>query len=492
MMPVSKLQALHTYLRSLLSNAINRLLGRRALSTLLKPPEVPSALGLPDGATQVNLLHRSVLDQPLRVNIPLWENSAPPGEKETVTLRWRNNTSFSKPLTGPINQADLFIEIPPEELIEGVQRLWYEVTEWITEQVFLSEEIQVTIDKTPHTVTGAGLDFPPQVISDGVTDRWLTDNGDLVVPVRPLYQTPGAGDTLRWFWSNTVSGQELAGEKVLSLADITAGIKVTFTEDLIRSRPEGDFYAHFKVLDRAGNESADSARVPIKVSAAPIARFLPRPDVLNAPGDSLDPSDSTGGATVKIPSNAVIYPDEAVVVYWGVPDTVGAFETAAPSSSGDREYRIPAANIAPWIGKTVVVYYTVMENGVPLKSFECPLQVEKLSGMRTIQFLPLSGTGNLPLSQIAENGYATFTLLPWQFIALDQFLRVTLEGDVTINVLDAEPITTTTGVITAGRASKADLRRLGVNKIFSIKAWVSFDNKATWQPFGIARPRLIE
>jgi hypothetical protein len=467
----------------------------------LPPPDIPGLLpDIPGG--EPNLLPKALASKLLRVEFKMWQNSNPEvGYPEHLTLYMNGMLVQQKTWTTPVLPSELYIMIQPNWLIEGEHTLHYVVMTFNGMEAD-SEELIITIDKTaPMLINDGPLEFPPEVISGGVTEQYLKANGDQLVAEVPDYDVPKPGDILTFYWGSSATGSAETGTLTLTEGDIGQPITVTFTGAMILERGDGLRYAYYRIDDRAGNRSQKAEEVALTVKAKPVPRVLPPVDIKDAPGSeeysTLNPLDAINGATVIIRPNAVINEGESVVVQWADPGSPGAYRTDAPIAPDLRQYLIPKAFIPQHIDKVIPVTYEVFEPGVadPHRSRVHYLTVSRLTGLPIVQCTEVSGN-TLSLAQLV-GGYARFTLDSWPFMATDQFLDVWVQGvnsagqGIRVDVWKEQPVPEVANKIDVGRISVADLQRFQINQQLDFKASVSFNGKRDWIAFGTSTATLI-
>jgi hypothetical protein len=464
---------------------------------LLKVPSVGAILdNIPGG--QVNLLPASVLKDPLRVDIPMWFGSSPaPGEPEHLYLYWNNVKVAEKTWTAPVPPGDLFLMVEPRYLnAAGTYPLHYEVMThngaWAS-----SDPLTLTITSSPALGDGGGrLLFDAEVASGGVTAQYLEAHGDKVLAEVPPYSPVWPGDTLSWYWDQRQYTDEWVDSRTLTEVDIGKAILLTFEGEMIRDRGEGDRFVHYRIENRAGNQSDHSRFANVQV--VPAARDLPWPVVDGATGTGkdvvLDPFDAEEGATVVIADTVVIKPNEQLWVQWGEPGSLGAFRTASPVVAGTRRYKIPKREIALNIGKALPVYYEAVGPDGPLRS-----EIRQLSVMAL-------DLGKLPLIQcshvVYQHGQAVLnwkdiplegvklTLKPWPLMMLDQHIRIVVWGPTIMEAREwvavhKRPLAAqelTAGIFGTDNLTvpKSWLADLIPDQGFVVSVYVSFDSGVTW------------
>ena len=463
----------------------------------LKLPSVGAVLdNIPGG--QENLLPASALKDPLRVDVPMWRHSEPsPDEPEHLYLFWNSNKVAEKTWTAPVPPGDLFLMVEPRYLSAvGTHRLHYEAMTfngaWAP-----SDPLMLTIASPPALGGDEGrLLFDSEVVGGGVTVHYLETHGDKVLAEVPTYSRAWPGDTLSWYWDQRLYTDELVGSRTLTQADTEKPIVLTFEGTMIRERGEGDRFVHYRIEDRAGNNSGHSR--PVNVEVVPAARDLLWPVVEGATGTGkdivLDPFDAEEGATVVIADTVVIKPNEQLWVQWGEPGSLGAFRTTSPIVAGTRRYKIPKREVALNIGKVLPVYYEVVGPDGPLRS-----EIRQLKVMALDQ-------GKLPISQcshvVYQQGQAVvnwrdippeglkLTLKPWPFMTTDQHIWIKVFGPTILEgrewvAVPKRPLAAqelVAGVCGTDNltVSKSWLGDLIPDQGFFVSVYVSFDSGITW------------
>jgi hypothetical protein len=476
---------------------------------LLPKPIVSVLLPDHDDWDETGLLPADLANKPLEIEIlpwvetPIadgvsilrvyWNNGTPVYEKQWTADKWEGNN----PPAG-----DLLFELGAQHVKHGTHELRYEVT-LFAGHLDWSKTLTVTIDEIPPSLANNSRLI---IDTDRVTEQYLIDNDDKVQAQVPAYDRDRPGDIITWYWSKNPSNVVPADEvdsRTLPRGESGRPLPLDFPGDMIRAKGDGDFFALYRLRDRAGNFSPYSTPYPLKVEVTPAPRILPAVRVKDAQGGagggSLDPFKAINGATVTIPQEAVIHDGEGVFVQWAEEGSVGAFRTDIPNPADSWDYKIPKDKIAQHLGKTIPVYYEVFEPGIvePHTSNNYSLQVRELTGWPTIQCDKVSG-GQLRLGNIAEGGHASFTLGSWTFMAVDQFLTVEVRGvdssnqQVRIEVLTESPVSGVAPPIPAGRISKTDLRRFRIGSPLEVRVSVSFDAKQTWKAFPRLTPTLVD
>lgn len=361
-----------------------------------------------------------------------------------------------------------------------------------------SHPISVTIDKTPPVLAGANdpLVFPSDLIGNRVTARYLADHGNKVPATVPEYFTRKPGDVIRWYWEQSPLGQMLAGDKTLTLVDMSLEIEID--GDVIVASGDGQRYATYEVRDRAGNLSALSRAALLTVDAQPIPLLAPSvKDSVPAGGGkgTLDPMLVTGGAVVIIPAEVDLQPTDQVKVFWTGVSPEASHEADMPIAPGGREYAVPASAVPGNIGsgREVQVYYTVTrQSGKTEPSAVYPLTILPISDSKfpKPQCQQASGTpATLRLSAV-PNG-ADFFVAPWAFMAVGQKMHMWAEGvdkntggDLYFDLFKDREVTA--AELASGVHAllvRSFLEQLKLNAVFLVDFEVSFDGGLSYLGF---------
>lgn len=466
------------------------------------PPSIPALLpDIADG--ELNLLPFKATFTPLRVEFPMWRHSDPsPEEPETLELFINERPVAKRQWTAPVKDVELFIDVEARFLIEGHHDIHYQVTVHYGETV-PSEKLRIIIDKTPpYLGENDDLVYPPEVIRNGVTERYLEANGDQLLGQVPKYTGAAVGDKVRWYWSASPVGKELVGIRELIKADLDTPLTLAIPGDFIRQSKDGPRFARYEVQDRAGTAIQRSLAVGIGAAVLPAPRNLPPIKVVQAIGtaffSTLKPRDALNGATLEIPSDAVLEDDDLITVFWGEPGTVGAYSSDVPITPGGRRFQVPKANIAPHMGKAIEVRYQVKTRADELFDSQIHrLQVEWLTGLPVVQCDKITDH-LLVLSTMGDR--ASFSLPTWQHMATSQFVTVWLEGvkrgapreKVTLPLVSEAPVPGENSAMPVGSLAKGQLQQLESGYQFQVKVRVSFDDKQSWLTFPHTSATLVD
>lgn len=410
---------------------------------LLKPVEVPALLEDIDGGEK-NLLPVTATQQPLCVVVPMWPFSGPrPDEPERLKLFWDDDEVVCKQWRTEVRPEDLLLSVPVERLIAGPHVLRYEVTSTNLD-ITPSEKLTVLIDLSPPALGGnqgmlTVVEDPEEIVRNGLTERYLRNHDQRLRTQVPGYTTPVAGDCIIYYWDVEPFDELWAGEHVVAAKDIGGPFYIDFKSELILQRGDGDRYLYYAIKDRAGNLTAHSR--PLKLSVSAGARNFPLPSIPQTTGAGdqlrLALNDLSPPLLIRVPMDAVVYPDEDLRVEWGKPGDPGYFSATTEYPGGERKFEIPVQKIAAQGATTIEVRFVVSGD----KRHDYPSPPVKLS------ILPLSR--NLPTVQLEGVTSATFrlsqapdripvTLGTWALMAEGQLVDIWVTGNLQ-NGQQAEP-----------------------------------------------------
>ncbi|GAB7529481.1 hypothetical protein PS3A_18900 [Pseudomonas sp. 3A(2025)] len=476
-----------------------RLAGGDTSLDLLDPPTIEGLIEAIDEGDPA-FLRLDAWNDSLQVDVPMWDNSSPSLQyPETLTLFWGNETPLSKTWNDEVQPQDLYFMVPKAYLQrEGEHALCYTVIT-SNEVTTPSEVLTIIIDKTgPVLNANSQLIFDAEVVSGGVSDAWLKRNGEKLTARVPVYTTPQPGDVITFYWSTRMDGRETAGTCTLIGDDIGKPIDIVFPGLYIRESRDGKRYASYEITDRTGNASSLATPIELTARVAPLQRTPP--SIMHAAGSgaywTLDPATAPNGATVVVPTEA-LDPIEQAFVQWDEPGTPGAYCSVAPEPAGTLNYKIPKDKLAFQLGKTVKVYYEIVDPGAPTppQSVKSELTVSVPDGMPTLQCDCVQG-GSISLAYVAsKGGYANFTLPRWPFMGAGQFIRVTVEGygggqTHRIQVVVSQAVDGASASVPAGRIAGTELARIDRGETASLMAEVSFDNQQKWIRCRIPKPTI--
>lgn len=474
----------------------------------LLPPEVVGVIPPFEGGEE-NLLPKDAWLRPLRIEFPLWSEPAPTsGRFDRVQLFFGRGADpvDERRLEGPIDERDLWLEVQPEHLEEGVYALYYRVLPWNGSTPRQCLPIHVTVDKSPPILANdSRLIFPSEVLPpNAITADYLEApaNQDQVLATVPVYRSPAPGDVVIATWKNVADGSsEQMRTAPLTHLNYMNPVTVIFTGDFIRSRGDGQRQVTYRVEDRAGNPSVESIPVDLMVAAIRPPRYLPHPwvvEIVDTPSDwgELDPEKTLRGATVRIPAEAVYYKDDRVEVQFGEPGATGSI--TVPVGADMRDVPIPKESIAAYFNQSLPVTYLIhLPDGSTQSSRPLTLAVRAFPPAKL-----LGAQLGAPHSDPAYKSNIPTTGLPvfqrtWPYISTQCLITITVTGTGADNqgktqtILDPRPVTDTQTIngVTAA-VPQGFMLSLKNEARFRVQTQVSFNSGKSWFAFTPLSPML--
>lgn len=236
----------------------------------------------------------------------------------------------------------------------------------------------------PRVQELVGTELDPDQLTDGAT-----------VMVRTDYAFATGADRITMLWrGESADGWTVVTDQQTRRNDESVNDILNFT------------VAKAKVLQVAGGRVSVSYEVltpgdvlvpsealefTIKRSAA---NDLPPPSIDGtAADDTLDPRDVGAAIIVRVPPNPALPVADTVFVTWQGFGAGGSFITPPqPANVAGMRFEGDKVVLVPNAGRTVTVYYTLMNNGVPYKN----------SAIRQIGILEGSAIGDLPAPRVNE------------------------------------------------------------------------------------------
>lgn len=426
---------------------------------------------------------------------------------DVVTLRWEGVRqdgvalpAVTRPL--PITEARLgqalSWQIPRTEAVkvrDGKVRLSYTITyaaptlkptaTSAQRQLVISPPTTMKLEKV-RIKDFSGSDLDPSAFPQGIR---------LLITPWPGIRN---GDVLMLYWSGSREDRSVIKYQPVDLSSLDTGkIEIPLEYewlDVNNGQAVSVSYQYLRADASGASEVLDLAlRVPLN---------LPKPTVEDSDLDD-DPTPVDGkldtqyfastGVTVNIPVTANIADGDTVKMYW---KGFGALVEADPVENNPRKFKVPAHAIPANIDRIVEIYYSVKQQGAPV---DLPASTSVIYQLRVIKIpqnrlgtlvcekATAGNPGSLKRSDVPAQGVqVSFMPATWIYIADTQYIEMWLTGvngerGTIIERRQVTPAEVSAGV--RGNLLPVHLASLEVNKVFSIRFIVSFDENETDTPF---------
>ena len=483
-----------------------------SLHLLLQEPDIVGVLpGLPAG-----LLQASALDDPLIVDVAAWVNLPPKNAIDKLSFQWRRqntsnafNTMQTYDVVGPLADSDFpmsfSIDAGKLDYEEGPFDFRYVVVGHNGGGESESNIVPLVIDRTPpyKHLKPSTLILP----ATQITIPFFEAHDNKFVCVIPEYADYQDGDEVVYFW-RTRTGSQLIGR-----TPVATNREIIYTRAQIEAALNGECYAEYQLIDKAGNSSPLSESVPIEVDMAP--RSLGYVKVTGASGSSQFGKlniDSVGegpgdGITVNIPPESDIYEGEKVLLQWADPLAFNAITLSSADPDAPLLFNVPRKNIAAHMvssladgARYIPVYYEVLDGSSSEVLATSGIYGLTLSDILATNYPTMQCShvnGNiLSLSSVPVSG-AEVSIGVWPFMADDQYIKFKLVGlgqdDKNLEVPFFEHKVTAEEVadkkVSVAVAKEQFLKfKVGIDIYF--EGQVTFNNKGYWYGFRALRANL--
>ena len=225
-----------------------------------------------------NQLHSSFQGFPLKVQIARFaEADDPNGVQGFLELKWDGTSirSTRVPFTTPVDVGTTeFDLVLPEGYTSapGPHELSYVLN-------FGGNPSDVTplainIDTTPPVAFGKAT-VPPEVERDGITKKYLEDNGFVLITI-PNYGSKKLGDVVECYFGSSLPTPTLVGE--LTITDVAAPITFELTPALVGNE-EGLRSIFYYLSDRKGNRNTPQYYTELNVTLTDPPEGLLEPSI---------------------------------------------------------------------------------------------------------------------------------------------------------------------------------------------------------------------
>jgi hypothetical protein len=475
----------------------------------MPPPEINGLLpDVPDG--EANLLPEALTHTDLKVWFTVPLNSHPEVAEETVELfvDGSQDALVTRRWNQPIEDSDRYLEVPQAWLRnnDGEHLFHYRVTIF-NGSTADSFELPMTLDtQRPLLAADSTLIFPSDVLPpNAITAAYLADpaHQDQVLATVPDYSVKKVGDVITWYWERSPGGREIAGTKTLALNDVGQPVQVSFAGDLLR-KGNGDFYATYRVSDRAGNQTVLSVDEKLSVNIRPPTprKFPTVKEADSTPSGTgiLNPFRGAAGVTVLVEASEIDPTEEVRVDFIGLggEEGIGSVTGVNPITPGGLEFAITAPVVAANIpvsgdGRKVEIWYWAGHD--PQHSATYTLTISELSaealGSIECPEAEIGSPATLSKSKVASVG-AKIEIEEWAYHESRHRINVwaMASGVRTDFLTDAPPTLDDRGRFTTP-IPKDHIASLPVNSTFTLYASVSFDQGHSYRAFKSMSMKLV-
>lgn len=271
----------------------------------------PTANGLipPD-----NLTPSSVQLDGLEVQIPEWGRVLP---NDKLYIVWQGElTNIAYVVTDPETQVfPITIQIPSSYFsTNGSYIISYSVAA-TSGAPASSAPLVIKVDtEAPNqgNIPGA-LIYPDEVIKNGLTLEYLSQNKNQVIATVPSYTKMEAGQVVNPVWASI----NLPSITVTA-DDVKAGkVSVNIPTDIITQSGEGSIESHYTLTSRAGFDGLESDPALVNVILTPVPANLKAPVVPLAVDGLIDLPDADAGVTVEISQYSNALTGDNIIAKWG-------------------------------------------------------------------------------------------------------------------------------------------------------------------------------
>jgi len=321
-----------------------------------------------------NTVKASVLKDPsaeLAIKIPRWANLPLPNDGQDILNVFHRIGEFEQEIyAGTFDQSnadDLPLRLvlkkeTTEYGADGVHSFRFEITSFYDGQTYPSDPVTLIFDRIApnHGEAPEAVPAIAEVIDGNVAS---------VNVVLPDYPGRAAKDVVRYYWLASVP-EDFDHVVMAGYAEVTeADQKLPIPENLIVEKGDGEWFALYVLVDKAGNVSHVSKPTAVVVALGTMPANFQEPHVPLAHDGLVDRLDAQQGVKVEVREYDNWKPTDEVSVAWeGSPlgrRAIGAgqafpLEFNVSHAVLRREYGIPAEGT-----KSMLVSYEVWRGGKP-------------------------------------------------------------------------------------------------------------------------------
>lgn len=318
--------------------------------------EAPTAVGV---VYDDNLVPIERLVSGLTVEIPAWPRVV---EQDVVKLQWDGIEIDRFTVTDPSMTFPIELLLPADNLqLDGPHQLTYSLKLFSSDEFVDSLPTLVTIDQRRPNLGNipAALEFPAEIVADGITTDYLSTHGDKVVAKVPGYLAMEANQKVHLIWAQSY----LVPVKPLVQTDVDQGyVEIDIPGDIIRAAGEGRQDAHYYLTSRAGFDSDRSIHSLLDVILTVPPSNLKPPRVPLADDGQVDLTEADAGVLIEVVPYQNIYPGDLVAAKWG---NASLALYPMPLDGQPAEVPVPRALVLREGSGAIAVSYQILRNDHP-------------------------------------------------------------------------------------------------------------------------------
>jgi len=460
----------------------------------LSKPVIPVMLENIDGG-QTNLLRSEAVSSPLRIELGIW--SAGGGDSVVHLFVDKKEIPEAEKYFGPDITEDQRFVLLPHEYIQTSKRYTINYMVNSKRDPVWSEYEEFEVDLIAPVLPD---DNAPRFDETTITAKYLEEHNNEVKVTIPDYATIWPGDTIYYSLSRDADKINIIGSKHLTRHDIDSKpLSYNIKDTDFISLGDGQQFALYYIMDRAGNKCPVSRLTRLEVSATPKPRTLPCPFIPDASGSgssqTLTPQYVGEQIILKIPEDASFRDDDMLSAQWGTPGTPGAEQTVP--ESGIRSFTIPRSWFPAKIGKTSEIFYQIMDEDSlivavsEILSLTVPrITPREFGAINCIS--PVIHGDSISLKEALDTGGVTFAVnRTWPFMAAGQRFTIKVlglknDGSSLVTFLLDNYIVTQGDVDAINVSTKLSYSILSLYKPympFTVETAISYDGGFSWLNF---------
>ncbi|VVE80058.1 RCC1 domain-containing protein [Pandoraea sputorum] len=189
---------------------------------------------------------------------------------------------------------------------------------------------------------------------------------DATLEVAP-YDGMAAGDVV-WAYFGEGTAGEFVDDFFISENSIGKPVEFYVPKANVVALDGANVTVYYKVVRQAGGTDFSDELV-LKVGEPVAEPLWPAPHVQEADGDYLPEDAYQRGVRTVVPQHAEMQPGDEIHMYWGLEDDPRHYsDRVEVSVPMDFPFRMTKADVEPWKGEVVPVYYTITRGATVIRS----------------------------------------------------------------------------------------------------------------------------